>query len=296
MRSDVLRCSGLRIGGLLLVFALICGCAALPKGDLSESTPDGMVQDEVAFGDVTVRTYRHSLDDLRVGEPLASFEVLRKGKKLFEAEGWAFYISGRKFESQNLVVGFQPGDDITGNKIPNVVIYEWTGGAHCCAIAWVLEIGRECRVLARIEGRHSAPIFQDLDGDSIPEVIVRDWTFEYWPASFATSPAPKVILRWSNGEYVVDKKLTRTPVPAEQELVTKAETIRSSEGWECIYPPCIPYEVFHTALDLMYGGHEELGWKFIEMAWSPKFPLDTRLLEELRGLLERSDYWRALKQ
>jgi hypothetical protein len=157
-------------------------------------------------------------------------------------------------------------------------------------------------MLAKIDGRHSTPAFVDLDGDSLPEVILYDWTFEYWPGAFVMTPAPKVILRWRNGQYVPDAKLMEIPVPSPQDLSQRAQSIRNDdEEWD--HPVFreysrwyIPQQLFQTALDLMYGGHEELGRKFIEMAWSPKYPMDRKLLAEFDRLLSESPYWPVIKK
>jgi len=57
----------------------------------------------------------------------------------------------------------------------------------------------------------------------------------------------------------------------------------------------IPVELFPTALDLMYSGHEELGWKFIHSAWNDKNADKELVLEKLRGRLGESSYWQELQ-
>ena len=184
--------------------------------------------------------------------------------------------------------------DLTGNKLPNLIIYEYSGGAHCCYTARVLELyGMNCSLIATIEGEHSEPLFKDVDGDSIPEIIVNDWTFEYFPDSFAQSPAPQVIFKWINDKYILDAKLIEIPKPSEEELRIKATQILSDEQWLEKNPPG---ELFGVALDLIYGGHEDLGWKFINIAWPSSCPKNWKLLTEFKNLLEKSPYWQAIKR
>jgi hypothetical protein len=214
--------------------------------------------------------------------------------------GWHFFLEGQAWNDEKGVRIPAAGKDITGSGKPNLVVYEWTGGFHCCYIAYVFELGSSVTLLAEIDGQHAAPKFVDLDGDSIPEITLYDWTFEYWPGSFAASPAPKVVLRWENGRYVPDAKLMEVQAPSAQDLRQKAESIRNDEVWnDRAYEHLrwfIPQELFQTALDLMYGGHEELGRKFIGMAWSKEYPLDNDLLAEFDALLLESPYWPAIKR
>jgi hypothetical protein len=257
------------------------GSAFVPHGDLTG---------EESFGQHTVRTYRSSEDGA------GSYEVLQAGRRIYGEHGWWFGIGGLTGEEEtqwpHLV-----GRDITGNGRVNVVIYEWTGGVHCAFIASVLELDGGCRLIARINGMHSPPVFRDVDGDSFPEVLVQDWTFAYWPTCFAKSPAPYVVLRWSGKEYQVAADLMRSPAPTASEFAAKAAAVRSSADWGPEYRwQDIPEELFSYALDLMYSGHEEVGWRFIEMAWPKRFAPDTELLDELKWGLESSDYWCAVKR
>lgn len=244
------------------------------------------VTGEVAIGRYIVRTY---LDTEHDG---GSWEILADGCRVLAGEGWRFGI-GRMWEES---VDEDPetliGRDINGDGVPEVVLYEWTGGAHCCFVARVISLGQKCCILAEIEGQHSVPEFLDCDGDGLMEVVVHDWTFAYWPDCFATSPAPRVVLRWNGASYVADAVLTAAPAPPLPQLRARADEIRC-QGWRSHR---IPQELFGTALDLMYSGHEDLGWQFIGWAWKPDVPLDEELLKELHERLAQSRYWGQLQR
>jgi hypothetical protein len=279
---------------VLLISALL-GCASSRLKWYLLFGSKGEITDEMEVNGITVRTY---WSDKRMG----TFEILRGEKILFEEICYGCYIGGKADNEDEEMRKPLPGADITGDGKPNLVVYVWTGGAHCCYIAYLFELGTQVKLIAEIDGRHGTPSFADLDGDSIPEVVVRDWTFEYWPASFASSPAPNVILRWKNGDYVPDAELMKIPEPSPEELSNKAESVRNNEEWDrCKEGPdrysrdCIPEELFQTALDLMYGGHEELGRQFIGMAWKSEFPMDTELLAEFDELLSESPFWQAMQ-
>ncbi len=301
-RTQTIRMLGSSVLALLLITAGN-GCKNQAPEDYSAFVPHGAVADEVSVGGFTMRTYHsHSDDAPGAWDDIGSFEILREGRRVYGQHGVGFYIAGRprSFDEEAMRTPV-PGTDITGNGRPNVVVYEWTGGAHSCFVAYVFELGDRCKMLASINGVDSIPAFTDLNGDSVLEVRLRDCTFRYWPESFGSSPLPEVILRWTGRRYEPDAKLMETPEPSEAELKNMAEKIRSDAAWD--RDPSggysryyIPQELFQTALDLMYGGHEELGRRFIEMAWSPKYPLDKKLLSESDALLSESPYWNAIRK
>ena len=63
----------------------------------------------------------------------------------------------------------------------------------------------------------------------------------------------------------------------------------------------VPEALWASAVAIMYGGHEALGWRFVDMAWKPGFPGNGTvsqdcLLDELRGRLAESEYWPELHE
>jgi hypothetical protein len=282
----------------LLAVALIVslsGCAIVYLGERPFFASKENLTGEFEVAGITVRTYYSEEHD-------ESFEIWRGKKRLYQGMCYRCYIGGKPEDENEAMRMPPPGQDITGDGKPNLVVYEWTGGAHCCYIAYVFELGDRVKLLAEVDGKHGMPSFADLDGDSILEIIIEDWSFEYWPYSFAGSPAPKVILSWSDGKYIPDAQLMEIPEPSLEELIQEAERVKNSEEWnECEFYTkeyrrhCIPQGLFQTALDMIYGGHEVSGRQFIWMAWKPIFRMDTQLLVEFDELLSKSPYWLEIR-
>ena len=77
--------------------------------------------------------------------------------------------------SNNLI---NMGKDITGKGEPNLVINEWSGGAHCCYTFDVFEIGkkfREITTLDAVEGDYAH--FEDIRRNGKLVFVASDWTF-----------------------------------------------------------------------------------------------------------------------
>ncbi len=94
------------------------------------------------------------------------------------------------------------GRDVNGDHVPDVVVQSFSGGMHCCAQATVLELGPTLLQLGTIDGADGDIVFDDLDGDGVPEVKIGDFRFAYWREyTFAETQVPDVILAWRNGSY-----------------------------------------------------------------------------------------------
>jgi hypothetical protein len=267
-----------------LLLSLLVAFGALGRAD-----PVGQLEDSKSCsGGYVIRAYR----DQETGS--GSFEILHRNLRLYERRGEWFSIG--RVEPNDL---FLVGPDFTACGKPHAVVFEYTGGNHCCTSAYVFLLGDEPRLLATIEGRHSTPVFRKTAFGQPWEIVMRDWSYAYWPSSFATSPAPEVILRWNGDAYVTAPNRMAKPAPSESELEAKARSIRRSPEWTFetnrYLRANIPSGLMQTALDLMYSGHEELGWKFIRQAWCPGFPLDETLLTDLRKRRSESPYWPAIE-
>lgn len=194
------------------------------------------------------------------------------------------------------------GDDLTGDGTPDLLISEYTGGAHCCSNYYVLSLhtGGPVELLARIAGWHGGAEFRDLDGDGTPEAVLRDWSFAYWNTSFAGSPAPQVILRWRGERYVADAELMRAfprtdgdaPLPPnEVEFAMWVQAVRAAFGRESQE---IAPEYWGGILDLAYSGEGELAWRFAREAWPCGESEREDFLRELLDHWRTSPYWPEL--
>jgi hypothetical protein len=109
----------------------------------------------------------------------------------------AFYIgpNSPETDTKNLLL-LSPGTDINGNQIPDLIVTEWTGGAHCCYTAHVFELGASLRTIGEIRGRDGGVLFRDLDGNGVYEAVIQDeegreLVFTYTGWDYRPTPNPK---------------------------------------------------------------------------------------------------------
>jgi hypothetical protein len=91
-----------------------------------------------------------------------------------------------------------------GGGRPFILFQTYTGGAHCCAdVRMILPEGRRLRaVQVGIWDGEFVDLPTDLDGDGIPDFVVRDNRFLYAFASYAGSAAPPQVWNVIDGRAV----------------------------------------------------------------------------------------------
>ena len=233
-----------------------------------DSAIAGRVETEHAVGAWTVRL----IADTVAGEKVA--EVRRAGHRAMAVRAVSVRLEF-------------VGRDVTGDRIPDVVIEAFTGGAHCCTQALVLGLGDTLMDYGLIDGADGDIDFEDLDGDSVPEVRVGDWRFAYWrDYPFVESEVPDVILRFERGAYRAACDLMSEDAPDERTLRQRARSLAS--GWVGGDPPPALYGY---AVDLVYAGHPDLAWRFLDLAWPTQIQGKDDFVRDLRDRLAGSPCW-----
>ena len=303
------------VAGVSLVSAFVALAGAWLGSRDSFRRAGPLVLDE-RFGEYRVKIYRNdydgwldrvhqsspgwlarSIDSVRPDRPSGSYEILRDDKRIYSAEGGEFSVADVALPvgggTTNVPI---LGRDINGDGVPDLAIagsYGRLGGQSVC----LFECGQQFRLTCIVQSLEPpGPVFRDYDGDGLAEVLLSDDTFYHWPRCMDGEPMPNIILRWRNGAYEAAPDLMGKICPDLADLPRRAEEIRQSPDWptETEATPD-PDGLFATAVQLMYCGHEELGWRFLKDAWKPEFPMKSELLDELRGRLDESHYWQQLR-
>lgn len=153
-----------------------------------------------------------------IGEIGDEIIVTKNGEVVFEESNFSKYSSFLNNDN--------PIADITGNGIPDVVIDSYTGGAHCCNVADILELGEKFRILSHLEGYHMPIQFENIDKKPGLEIIIYD-SYAYLWTFFSGSAFGKVILRYQDGSYVMAPDLMEKPPLRWSQLKTIVKKIKS---------------------------------------------------------------------
>jgi hypothetical protein len=228
----------------------------------------------------------------------ACLEVSQNGKVIYRQAGFAMhYYLGQKAEPQWGVAEIPNGKDLTGRGHPDMVVSGYTGGAHCCSMHYVFELEPEFKLLAKLKDAHDDMAhFEKIDRGYL--YVTADWTFAYWPSCFACSPSERVILKFvddqKGGGYHLALDQMQRPAPTSKEWEQEQKAVRDAlNGGPAIDE--IGHVLWNPILDLIYSGHSDLAWKFIDEAGprAQKEPLPD--LADFCSLLKSSLYWSDLE-
>lgn len=241
---------------------------------------------ELTYQDYLFRLYDYT--EMSEGKPLLIEQTLvvsKNGREVFRETGYRWYIAN---EVPKL------GVDITGTGQPNVVLSEYSGGAHWCTTNYIFELGDPFKVI-KIRS-HDFPVsFKELDGRPGLEIILLDTIFLFWKTGLPDSPTPKVILRYGQGGYRIATDLMKTPPMNRKEMLRHAKEIRTSTLWGRY--ECCPLDdrLLRVAVDLIYTGNAEQAREFADLAWPPSFPGKKEIVTELfQCQMRHSNYWKDI--
>lgn len=269
--------------------------SAMEQASSADDTPHELVWQR------TIGLYTLTADQNRDAVE-ARLTIVKDGQTVFSITGHRFFMTtpGETNEEIDLPT---PGTDLTGEGKPNVVIMEWSGGAHCCNTYYIFELGDTFRLVDTIEARDGAIVFKDVDDDGIPEIRMPDYSYAYAFTCFAGSPAPEVILRYEYGHYQVATDLMEKPAPTDKELQTLADEVRNGyrtkddDGQERLTSPGeldSSAALWREMLDLIYAGHEDLALRFFDMAWPEWAEGKEEALKKFTETVANSPWWQQV--
>lgn len=284
-----------RMAGRLRTFLLVMTLVVARLG--AEADPRLAVVEAARIGDLVVNVYQpRDAAGKEVGE--ASFAILRGGQPLWAMSGHRFELGDRLRQDRKGSHWLVPGAPLLGGE-PCLVVEHWSGGAHCCYTLHVFSLGRYVDLVDSIALQHGGWHFDDLDGDGSAELVCHDWTFAYWRASFAASPAPRMILR-KGGDgfgFLPAPSLMSAPAPADSHLAARAEHVQTH--LRAAKQPignldAVAADLWGTMLDLAYSGNAPLAVRHFDRCWPDEVPGKREFLADYRDMLSRSPYWPAI--
>lgn len=251
-------------------------------------SPADIVKQQV-FGEYGVKTVRYSSKGV-VDYP-GCFEILKCGKLVYFDSGTYFRI-GKPYRQKQSNGDIAMGSDITADGTPNLVIWEWTGGAHCCYLYHLFDIGEGFRHIQILNAGHDEGSFVNIDNEPDLEFVMQDWTYAYWLTSFLASPAPTVILKYQKGRYKEALDLMKQKPPDPDRLKIEAQGFKIMKGWAEADPPV---QLWSRMLDLVYSGNMKTAWVLLDFAWPDKIPGKKQFVADFKRKIRQSPFWDRIK-
>ncbi len=194
--------------------------------------------------------------------------------------------------------------DFNGDGLPDVVLEDYAGGAHCCTTVHVFDPANGFRHLFSIDIGNGGYGLADPDGDGHWEFMERDDIFAYWAAAYAFSPFPDTVLRYRNGTLEVATDLMQRPLAellamsrcgdAPCTVARVADVLRdevsSVDDWN-VYED---RDFLDFILSYIYAGQAGTAWEILDGAWIQDEASKVEFRERLLRQLRKSPYWSAL--
>ena len=278
------------------------------KEEIRMQTPPLTPSNNPLTKELNIGRYRVRLKREGPGNLIYFLDILVGGKRVYSintkerGRGWLNVNFGENKNDSPLPLA---GKEINGDGIPDLVVEDFSGGAHCCFSYLIFSLGTEFKQLTIGESESSVSFeFRDIDGDNVYELIGADSTFDYWQTSHADSPMPRIIMRYRNGSYGIAMDLMKKPPPRDHELnarIAAVKEVMNTRGnitalrerkWE---DAGVPPLLWAYMLDLIYTGNGELGMKFFDTAWPNHIQGKKTFLEDFENKLKRSPYWPQIR-
>lgn len=197
-------------------------------------------------------------------------------------------ISLRNTDWETTVAGADDSD-ITGDGTADIIIEEYSGGAHCCYTVRVFEAMPDgsMRQSMEMETLHGHR-FEDVNADGILELVTADFAYAYAFTSFASLDYPELIYAYRGGEYVLAPDLMqRTPLSRAALDTLCAE--HASADW--IEQPRQAFDaLLSKMMELLYSGRSDQAWGLYDEACRLGEPVRTEWTNQFLQILRHSRY------
>ncbi len=266
---------------VLYVFAALLmacfDCSAQSSSPADAGCSDNKTPTQVqSFQDLIVRTFREKQGG-------GCIQISRRGTVLYNSHtDGAYFLLNSTADKSVGGLGANPhalpiGTDLLSSGKPDILIMDWSMGAHCCATYEVVEIGDNARLAASIDGEDSdSSYFADLQHDGRYEFVGRDFTFAYWHSDFVHSAAPPRILRFDGKKYVLAMNLMKKPLPSPDALRNVKQEVKTG-AWVDSYPPSI---LTSSMVNLIFTGHPNEAWSLASQSWVPGHVAESTFIQE----------------
>jgi hypothetical protein len=194
-RVDMSQARGSLLSAFLVVALVISvgvGIWLLQPGQIPEGRPIGQAGNVQAFA-------------YPIGSSTEGFTLWRNGRKTFEFNDTKSGIQRVEFSSNDV--------DIVGSSDPELVLYTWSGGAHCCFSQIVIDghSGRRVGTLNLGNGDPTPFIQSKTKGLARAVVINVDDVTAFKFGSYADSPMARIIAIWNGQRFSLDAKRMKAP-------------------------------------------------------------------------------------
>ncbi len=177
--------------------------------------------------------------------------------------------------------------DVTADGLPELIVNEYSGGAHCCFTTRVFQFQPNLTRLLESIPSNCGGRFEDLRADGVPEFLTCDdrWAYRYCP--YAMSPLPLVVLEYRMGQGYVNASASYPEKYTEEtaRLLALAETAPSNQD---AFDGTSKCAVLHLVLNLLYQGDAQSAWTAFDQYYT--YPDAAEFRADIEQVLSETYY------
>lgn len=182
---------------------------------------------------------------------------------------------------------------LRGNKIPQLLVEQYSGGAHCCFSYWIFNLDPDFRILHQSEYPIGALVdIIDLDKDGTFEIIQSNEHFDYFDRlPHVYSPSALVIFQYDSNEQMfvpANNKFSAYLLKDIEKKIKAVKAFNAKTDFSKIKPEKDLEHlslVVQVVLDYVYAGKEPEAWAFFDQEYrlSDKEEMRGKIKEKLAG-------------
>lgn len=199
--------------------------------------------------------------------------------------------------------------DINNDGKGEIIFQANSGGNDGRASTIVYSLDTAATKICELDGLNKGlgPAWlDDLDYDSIPELVTNDRHYECWPDGCAGSPAPYLVWKWDGNQYrlanfklsniILDKLLNLGPanftkmINAIEQDTSKIRNFNPNDEYN------YPVELISNMLNLCYDGRKAAVDSLLEFSWAKDDTTKSMFEKIYWKKVNSSYYWKDLQQ
>jgi len=177
---------------------------------------------------------------------------------------------------------------LLGEKDEQLIIHQYTGGAHCCSIYSIYDLKPKVRLIFNgskwnIGDGFDDLKFENLDKDKQLEFVQESLIFDYFnDMAYSGSPKPKIAFDYNSKakKYLPSKKFASYLEKGVKKTIEMAKNHKDGFVW---------YWMLDAAISYIYAGEERKGWRLYDKELGDYPYIDGALRSEIKRTL-RKDY------
>ena len=244
--------------------------------------PKWKLDQKLSMDGTTISTY-----EIRDPDAIGGSRVIvsSNGKTLIDREDFSATVHGFNFAQETFI-------DLNNDGIKEAVVEFYSGGAHCCCRAYILELRPGgAAIVADIDAQNGLAIKPPAAGRFEWTINIPDQSFDYWRASHAESSMPPVYYRLQDGALRLVLESLDMQRWHQDSLDVSARMIKQEWTPQTVDPPP---RLVRLMLTLLYAGHDDQAWALVDLAWQDSANEKAKFLREFKEVLANDPWYQDL--